>query len=390
MSLNKFGLILYITILCMSSFVVAEESHDEASHQTHQGEEDVHEEDGEHEDEEGRVHLNQEQQDSAGIVVEVLRLQAIPVEIEALGEIRLNAYATSQITPRIDAQVVKRLVQLGDEVSSGQALVILSSVAMAQAQGELLVTANEWQRVKKLGKKVVSKSRYLESRITFQQAKAKVRAYGMTVEQTKKLLKENTISQADGDFTLLSTQHGTVIRDDFITGQLVEPGQMLFEVTNEAVLWVEARVNPRSINEFSKGADARIKVGDKWLNGKVIQVHHALDETTRTLAVRLQVPNPDDDLHPGQFITARIKAGDSDVKVLSLPTNAVLRSPDGDWQVFIEEEPGEFEAKEIEVVREIPGVMVIEGLAVGTRVVTEGAFFVQSEQAKSSFEVHNH
>jgi len=402
MTTHKIRTILFLTLLAMGSAVFAEEKHgheeNEVPHEKHDGKEEHDNEEVGHDDkgsehgeeEEGRIHLNEQQQKSAGIIVEVLELQSIPVEIEALGEIHLNAYATSQITPRIDAQVVKRLVHLGDEITTGQALVILSSVEMAQAQGDLLVTSNEWQRVKKLGKKVVSKSRYLESRIAFQQAKAKVSAYGMTSKQISTLLKENTISQANGNFILLSPQDGTVIKDDFITGQLIEPGEMLFEVTDERVLWVEARINPRSINKLFKGAVARIKVNDKWLDGEVIQIHHALDETTRTLAVRLQIPNANDDLHPGQFVTARIKTADSDKKVLSLPTNAVLRSPDGDWQVFIEEEPGEFEAKEIEVIREMPGIMVIKGLSPGVRVVTKGAFFVQSEQAKSGFEVHNH
>ncbi len=51
----------------------------------------------------------------------------------------------------------------------------------------------------------------------------------------------------------------------------------------------------------------------------------------------------------------------------------------------MEEEPGEFEPKEVELVRQLPGLAVIEGLEPGTRVVTQGAFFVQSELAKSRF-----
>jgi hypothetical protein len=73
-----------------------------------------------------------------------------------------------------------------------------------------------------------------------------------------------------------------------------------------------------------------------------------------------------------------------------LPLNALLRSADGDWQVFVEHEPGEFEPKEVEIVRHMGGRVQIEGLESGSRVVTQGAFFVQSELAKSGFAVHNH
>ncbi|MBA1446686.1 MAG: efflux RND transporter periplasmic adaptor subunit [Gammaproteobacteria bacterium] len=322
--------------------------------------------------------------------MERLTLRPIPTEIEAPGEILLNAYASSQVTPRIKAQVIKRHIRLGNPVSVGEPLVTLSSVAMAEGQGALLVAAQEWRRVKKLGKKVVSERRYLEAQVAFQQARAKLLAYGLTTGQTDRLVTGDAIRQADGRFTLLSPQAGTVIRDDFIIGQMIEPGELLFKITDESRLWVQARVNPKSVPHINMGAPARVLAGTEWIEGKVIQVHHALDETTRTLAVRLEIPNPADRLHPGQFVTARIKTGESGQNALTLPLDAVMRSPDGDWQVFVEEEPGEFEPKEVELLRQLPGLAVIGGLKPGTRVVTQGAFFVQSELAKSGFEVHNH
>ena len=344
----------------------------------------------EHGEEENRVHLNSEQQEIARIVVEALTPKAVPMEIEAPGEIRLNAYASSQVTPRIEAQIVKRYARLGDRVTEGQKLVTLSSASMAEAQGAALIASKEWQRVSGLGKKVVSDQRYLEARINFQQSKARLLAYGMTPEQTGRLIKKTDISSADGSFALLSPQDGTIIHDDFIVGQMVEPGELLFKITDESSLWVEARVNPADISKLSRGATAHVLIGKQWIKSKLIQIHHALDETTRTLAVRLEIPNPDDKLHPGQFVTARIQTTEPGESALTLPIDAVLRSPDGDWQVFVEEEPGEFEPKEVLIVRQLPGLAVIEGLEPGTRVVTQGAFFVQSELAKSGFEVHNH
>jgi len=187
----------------------------------------------------------------------------------------------------------------------------------------------------------------------------------------------------------LPPQDGTVIKDDFIVGQMIPPGDLLFKITDESSIWVEARVNPNVMRLVRIGSPVRISYNGEWISGKVIQIHHALDETTRTMAVRLEIPNPGDHLHPGQFVTARIQVGNSK-PAISLPVDAVMRSPDGDWQVFVENAPGEYEPREVRIVRNIPGLAVIEGLAPGTRVVTRGAFFVQSELAKSGFEVHNH
>jgi len=120
-----------------------------------------------------------------------------------------------------------------------------------------------------------------------------------------------------------------------------------------------------------------------------VQVHHALDEDTRTLGIRIEVNNPDDQLHPGVFVQAQIHSSNSE-QVLAVPVNAVLRSADGDWVVFIEHEKNEFEPQEIEVLRTVGDLSVITGIESGTSVVTHGAFFVQSELAKSGFDIHDH
>ncbi len=341
-----------------------------------------------HDDEEG-VTLDRQQRESAGIAVEPLTPRPLAESIEAPGEIRLNAYATSQVTSRIAAQVVERHARLGDRVEKGQRLVTLSSVAMAEAQGEAQVAAQEWRRVSKLGRKVVSERRYLEAKVAWQQARARLLAYGMTERQADRL-QNGGGRAADGRFTLLSPQDGTVIRDDFVLGQMVAPGQLLFEITDESRLWVEARVRPEAATRITPGATAEVEARGRRIDGKVVQIHHAIDEATRTLAVRIEIPNPDDRLHPGQFVTVRIHAGTASNPVLALPLAAVLRSPDGDWQVFVEQAPGRYEPREVTLLRQVGGMAVIDGLAPGTRVVTRGAFFVQSELAKSGFAVHNH
>ncbi|HGG60873.1 MAG TPA: efflux RND transporter periplasmic adaptor subunit [Gammaproteobacteria bacterium] len=321
------------------------------------------------------------------MVVATLQPRAVVSELRAPGEIRLNAYATAIVTPRIAAQVLGREARLGDRVRKGQVLARLSSVEMAQAQGDLLVADREWRRVKKLGRDVVSEQRYTKAKVEQSLLRARVRAFGMTEREIGELLAGKRA--ADGRFNLLAPRAGTVIRDDFVVGELVEPGRVLFEISDESRLWVEARLTPDQATAIRPGMPARVFFEGREIAGKVIQIHHALDESTRTLGVRVEIPNPDDRLHPGLFVQVRLQ-GSGRENALAIPSGAVARGADGDWQVFVEHEPGEFEPREVEVVRTVDGLAVIEGLPVGTRVVTEGAFFLQSELAKSGFEVHNH
>ncbi len=371
-----------------------DDAHDEEHNDGHGGENhDDHDEGGHagagHADEDQSIKLTPKQLEIAGITVTEIQPQHVAETISAPGEIMLNGYQTSSVTPRVSSQVVKRHAKLGDRIRAGQALVTLSSVEMSTAQGDLLVTGREWQRVKKLGRKVVSAQRYTEARVAHEQAKARVLAYGMTSTQAEAFLKSGDAAQANGSFQLLSPQDGTIIFDTFIIGELIEPGTKLFIISDESVLWVEAKLTPAQVAQVATGSMATVFADSKQFPGKVVQVHHALDEGTRTLGVRIEIANPDDQLHPGVFVQTQINSRHRE-EALVVPVNAVLRSPDGDWVVFIEHEENAFEPVEVDLIRTVGKLAVIEGIDAGTHVVTQGAFFVQSELAKSGFEIHNH
>lgn len=379
---NILVLLTLLSLVGPCAVLAEEKGHD---HDDEAGERDEHGQ----EEEANDAELNDAQRHSAGIETLVVKRQSLGEAITAPGEVTLNAYRTTKVTPRIPAQVTKRHVRLGDSVKNGQLLVTLSSVEMAEAQGALMEAKTELRRVEKLGRKVVSEKRYVTAQIAYQQAYAKVRAYGMMASQVKRLLKTGGAAKATGEFELLTSQDGTVISDKFIVGEFIEPGHILFEISDESLLWVEARLTPEAAANVVIGASARVRVGDQWLTGKVTRFRHTLDETTRTLAVYVEVPNPDDQLHPGQFVTVVIEGKEKQQGIV-VPLGAVLRATDGDWQVFVEIAPGRFESKEVEVLLTVADQMLIQGIEEGTTIVSKGAFFVQSEIAKGGFSVHNH
>jgi len=340
-----------------------------------------------HHEEAGEVHLSPEQRQTLDLEVSVLEPRTLGRTLRAPGEVRLNAYATAQVTPRMDAQVLARHARLGDHVEKGQPLVTLSSVAMAEAQGDLVVAEREWQRLTKLKGQFVSDTEYLAASVARQKALSSVLAYGMTPAQAEALVAAS--EKADGTFELLAPQGGTVVRDDFVLGELVEPGRVLFEITDESVRWVEARMPPEEAAGVSLDDRARIGYRDAWLDGRVTQIHHLLDESTRTQAVRVEVPDPEHRLHPGVFVDVVILTGKGE-PVLAVPEAAVLRGPDGDWQLFVAAGADTFRLVEVEFVGTAGGLAVIEGIPAGTPVVSRGAFFLQSELAKGGFDPHNH
>lgn len=346
----------------------------------------------EHADEgESTVELSTEERHVAGITVERVMKREIQEAVRIPAEVVINAYQSSRVTPRIRAQVVARHARLGDHVDEGRKLVTLTSVEMAEAQGALIVAAREWQRVKSLGSQAVSERRYIEAEVAWQQALARVQAYGLTAPQALELMESGDASNATGRFDLLAPQAGTVLRDEFIIGELVEPGRVLFDISDESVMWVEARAVPGTLLHIESGSPAQVSVdGEHWLDGTVVQRHHRLDETTRTQALRIEVPNVDDDLHPGQFVEAEIVTGVSD-PVLAVPVTSVTIIG-GDPTVF-----RLLDAHEFEPVKIMPGatigdwIAIESGLGEGDEIAVSGVFHIKSLLLKSSMgEGHSH
>ncbi len=326
--------------------------------------------------------LTQEQRQEMGIEVSRVKKEQLVGQLIAPGEVRINIYKSSQISTRISAQIIKRHARMGDIVTPGQSLISLSSVQMADAQGQLFLADKEWQRVRKLGRKVVSEQRYIKVQVTRQQAYARVLAYGMTKSQVNALLKSNNASNATGNFDLLSIQKGLIISDDFIIGQVVQPGQILMEISDESTLWVETRINPEDVSEIKIGTPADIYITDKQIiKGRVIQLHHKMDETTRTLAVRIEVDNTRRLLHPGQFVKTALKVS-SGREVLAVPVSSVVLLQGN--QVVFELKDDKLEVQFVEP-GEVRGnrVEIKSGLNVGDQIVTRGMFLLKSFLLKS-------
>ncbi len=346
---------------------------------------------GEEHGEEGVVKMDAAQREANGVVTALVARRPLSEEVVAPGEVTINVYRSSQITPRINAQIVARHARLGDPVKKGQAVVTLSSVEMAEAQGGLLQADVEWKRVKKLGRKVVSEKRYIAAQVERQQAYARVRAYGMTKSQIDALLKQGDASKATGEFKLLAGQDGVVISDDFIVGEVVQPGRVLFEISDESVLWVEAQLTPAEAGRVVIGAPARVRRdgGQAWLSGRVVQLHHRLDEITRTQSVRIEVDNSNDDLHPGQFVEAAVQTG-AGAPVIAVPKSAVVLMK-GSPTVF-KVEGDELHPQVIEVGASRGGwTEVLSGLPEGEEIVVQGVFFLKSLILKSQMgEGHAH
>jgi cobalt-zinc-cadmium efflux system membrane fusion protein len=317
----------------------------------------------------------------AGLVLDKAAPRALTDELKAPGEVKADAYSTVLVSPRVESQVLARKAKLGDVVKAGDSLVVLSSVQVAETQGALIVAEQDWQRIASLGPQAVSARRYNEAKVQRDQARAKLRAYGLSDGQIGGLLRKGSAG-ADGSFELLAPAAGRVTTDEFLVGERVEPGRTLFTLVKEDSVWVVAQMAPADAERVKPDADARILVHDTEIPGKVVQRSHQTDERTRTVPVRIEVDNRKDLLHPGELVEARIAAG-SAVQKLAVPADAIVLLQNQPT-VFLAKGNGTFEPAPVMVGDTRDGWTVItQGLKAGDTYVRKGAFALKARLLRS-------
>lgn len=332
------------------------------------------------------VVLTAQQRRAAGIEVLPLRRSSLPPVLRAPGEVKTNDYITKVVGPRVTATVVKRHAKLGDVVAQGQALVTLYSQDMAEAQSGFVLAERDLARYRRLNASAAIAQKDLDQAMSKrQELYGRLLAFGLTAPQIGALSRKGLANSATGQFDLVAPIAGTVTKDDFREGEVIvvdKETKPLFEITNPKDVWVEARV-AQSLARTIGGTDARVIAGDRVKSARIVQVGSTMDETTRTVLVRLTVDNADLMLRPGQFVDVELSGASE--PVLTVPTDAVLRDMGGNWVVYAQGKDGAFQPRRVSLRYAVGERSAIDGLPAGARVVTAGAFFVHSEAQKSSF-----
>ncbi len=141
-------------------------------------------------------------------------------------------------------------------------------------------------------------------------------------------------------------------------------------------------------------ANQRVEVkttttGDQVFVGRVSSVGGVVERQTRTVKVRVVLPNPERVLRPGMFATVRVIGAALDGgarRGLYVPSGAVQR--DGAATVvFVKVDPSAniFERSEVEVGAEVGGwILVPKGLKAGEAVASRGSLALKSEFRKGT------
>lgn len=309
--------------------------------------------------------------------------------VSALGDLRVNEDAYAEVASPVSARVTRVLVRPGDAVNAGQALVELSSPELVQARAELEAARSRLEIARKNAerKRALAADRLVPEREVIE-AEAALAEADAASRVAASALRKFGPAAGEAVLAIRSPIAGTVIDRSVVQGQLADPSKTLFRIGDLSTLWLHAHVFERDAVRVQTGRTATATFAA--LPGKsteaIIQwIGREVDASSRTIDIRLDVPNPDGVLRPGMSATVSIPLGDTGPnEVVTIPAAAVQRVG-ASWAVFIPHGPGQFDIRPIGRGRDLAGeVEVLSGLAAGDEVVIDGAFLLKAEADKAS------
>jgi RND family efflux transporter MFP subunit len=164
------------------------------------------------------------------------------------------------------------------------------------------------------------------------------------------------------------------------------PETELYAVADLSTIWLLAEIYEFEAPLVRPGQAVSMTLAyfpGRTYRGRVTYVYPQLDNTTRTLKVRVEFPNPDFALKPDMYANVELRVDYG--RQLSVPQEAVLDS--GLQQlVFVALEGGYFEPRPVRLGGKVDDrYIVLDGVKAGERIVTSGNFLLDSEsQLKSA------
>jgi multidrug efflux pump subunit AcrA (membrane-fusion protein) len=362
------------------------------------------------------VTLDPATQRAAGIAVEPAAQRSIPETVRANARLTNDEDRTWRVGAITDGRVVYVMAAPGDFVEQGKPLARLHSHEIHDSRAQFRNAVSELQRAKAtvayaakardrarrlLELKAASQEQVEHAETELRNAEAaqataetevaRHRAHleeflGVPAEQGGHQHQPGMESDENDLIPVRAPASGTVITRNVTQGAVVTPAVDLFVISNLETLWAIAEVNEEHLGKLRPGMPARVYV-QAWsqepFSGRIAKLGESLDPQTRTVKVRIVLPNKAGRLKPEMYATAEIDVGGSKQSIF-VPAEAV-QEVRGQAVVFVRVDEKRFEARPVETGRTIGGAIeVVRGIRPGETVASRGAFVLKSEHLKAS------
>src|SRR5213594_3635190 len=320
------------------------------------------------------VELSPERMQSIGVRTGQIEYRNIDSDIRATGNVDVDERRLAYIQTRYPGWVKDVLINATYQfVKKGDALFTIYSPELVASQQEYLLARANAQRVSRSSVEGVSSG----ADTLYHSARERLLQWNMSESDISDL---EASGKPLANFTFTSPVSGYVIERMVLPNAYVQPEMRLYTIADLSSVWVNAQVFQEDAGKLKPGDPAEVTVDaypNRTFHARVEQVLPQIDPATRTLRVRLKMPNPNLLLKPGMFVNVRLSAPLG--RQLFVPASAVLQG--GTRQVvFVARGQGSFEPREVQLgTRTDGGFVVLKGLHAGDTVATSANFLIDSE-----------
>jgi cobalt-zinc-cadmium efflux system membrane fusion protein len=354
----------------------------------------------EHHDEPAVVELSPEAMERAGIRVEPVRAVTSGQVLMAPAELQPNADRMARVGPRVAGRIARVIVPLGADVRAGQPLATIRSPEAAEATAALdsaraagNLARRSLTRERELFERKVSAQReVLEAEAALATAEAAVRAAEARLAAMGFNASGEDSPPGDPVVTVTSPIAGTVIERSASADAPVGPDSVLFTIVDLSTLWLTVRVPETSAAAIRRGQTVGVVVGavpDRPVEGRVEYIAPIVTPETRTVDVRVIVPNSGRELRPGMSASARFDVPDRATTSNSEPRVLVPRAAVQELNqvsvVFVPDGDRRFAPRQVTLGSSYGNdVEVVSGVTVGDRIVVQGAFTLKAQAMRGA------
>ncbi len=365
--------------------------------------------------ESGLIALDGAQQDAAHIIVETIQPKDVAQSIAAPGKLVVNEDRTWHVGAIAPGKIDDLFVKVGDSVHAGQILARIHShdvhetraayreatVELDRAKSAATYATQRRNRAKRLLELKAGSRQDLEAaesgladaEAQVSKAQAEVRKERIHLMDILHVPLEDSNESGRGngqpdseDVPVFAPASALVFERKATVGSVVSPGDVLFSLTDPSSLWMIAAANETELSALRTGQTAEINVRaypSKKFRGRILKLGEELDPATRTLEVRILVPNPRGLLKPEMYASAEIEQPQHR-RAIFLPETAI-QDINGVPAVFVHRADKRFEPRTIKTGQHVNGeAEVLEGLHAGEAVVVKGGFMLKSQLLKST------
>ena len=314
----------------------------------------------------GTVVMPPDKVQALGVRTEAVRRAVLAATVRTSGTVEVDETRQYAIAPRFEGWVERLYAnQTGMRVHAGQPLLSVYSPQLAAAQQEYRLADETARRL------AASDPASAASMVRLRDA-ARTRLRNWEISDAQ-LGKTGLVLTAPAD--------AVVIEKPVVQGARFEPGETILRLADLSTVWVIAKVPAAQAAGIKPGQPARfesVALPGQVAEGEVTFVQPVIDAMTRTVDVRIALPNPNGDLRPGLYGTVLLEEPGSG-PVLTVPRSAVLDS--GTRQVvLVETGPGRFASRDVSLGRRGgERIEILDGLAEGEQVVVSANFLIDAE-----------